>query len=81
MTELPHVDSFDPEDKDGSASPSKSENSATTGAAHEQARPTEPAELDIGDPNFMADAYDTYAERTCLSSSLRRWRGGGDGRR
>jgi cytochrome P450 len=62
MTELPHVDSFDPEDKDGSASPSKSENSATTGAAHEQARPTEPAELDIGDPNFMADAYDTYAD-------------------
>ena len=30
MTELPHVDSFDPEDKDGLASPSKSENSATT---------------------------------------------------
>jgi cytochrome P450 family 107 subfamily K polypeptide 1 len=62
MTELPHVDSFDPEDKDGLASPSKSENSATTGAADEQARPTAPAELDIGDPNFMADAYDTYAD-------------------
>jgi hypothetical protein len=62
MTELPHVDSFDPEDKDGLASPSKSENSATTEAAHEEARPTEPAELDIGDPNFMADAYDTYAD-------------------
>jgi cytochrome P450 len=62
MTELPHVDSFDPEDKDGLVSPSKSENSATTGAAHEQARSTEPAELDIGDPDFMADAYDTYAD-------------------
>jgi cytochrome P450 len=62
MTELPHLDSFDLEDKDGLASPSKSENSATTGAAHEQARPTEPAELDIGDPDFMADAYDTYAD-------------------
>jgi hypothetical protein len=32
MTELPHLDSFDPEDKDGLASSSKSENSATTNA-------------------------------------------------
>ena len=62
MTELPHVDSFDPEDKDVLASPSKSENSTTDGAAHEEARPTEPAELDIGDPHYMADAYDTYAD-------------------
>ncbi len=62
MTELPHVGSFEPEDKDGLASPSKSENSTTTGAAYEQARPTEPAKLDVGDPNFMADAYDTYAD-------------------
>ncbi|HVD44235.1 MAG TPA: hypothetical protein VNB92_02705, partial [Rubrobacter sp.] len=62
MTAQPHLDSFDPEDKDGLASSSKSENSATTGAAREQARPTEPAELDIGDPDFMADAYDTYAD-------------------
>jgi hypothetical protein len=30
MTELPHLDSFDPEEKDGLASPSKSECSATT---------------------------------------------------
>jgi cytochrome P450 len=62
MTELPHVDSFDPEDKDGLTSSSKSENNARKGAVHEEARPTEPAELDIGDPNFMADAYDTYAD-------------------
>jgi hypothetical protein len=62
MAELPHVDSFVPEDKDGLASPSKRENNATTGAAYEQARPTEPAKLDVGDPNFMADAYDTYAD-------------------
>jgi cytochrome P450 len=62
MSELPHVDTFDPEDKDGLASPLKSENSTTTGAAQEQTRPTEPAELDIGDPNFMANAYDTYAD-------------------
>ena len=30
MTELPYVDSFDPEEKDGWASPSTSESSATT---------------------------------------------------
>jgi cytochrome P450 len=77
MTEQPHLDSFDPEDKDGLASPSKSENSATTGAAREQARPTEPAELDIGDPDFMADAYDTYADlRTKGPVSRVRFRGG-----
>jgi len=62
MTELPHVDSFDPEDKDGIVSPSTSENGAGTHAAHEEAHRTEPMELDIGDPNFMADAYDTYAD-------------------
>jgi cytochrome P450 len=59
MSELPHVDSFDPEDKDGLLSPAKRENSAATGAANQQA--TEPVELDIADPDFMADAYDTYA--------------------
>jgi hypothetical protein len=37
MTELPHVDSFDPEEKDRTASPAKSENSATTGMAHKEA--------------------------------------------
>jgi cytochrome P450 len=62
MTELPHVDSFDPEDKDGIASSATSEKRAPTNAAHEEARPTEPVELDIGDPHFMADAYDTYAD-------------------
>jgi len=60
MTELPHVDSFDPEDKDGLASPSKREKSV--GSASEQTPPAEPAELDMGDPKFMADAYGTYAE-------------------
>jgi hypothetical protein len=30
MTELPYVDSFDPEEKDGLALPSTSENSVTT---------------------------------------------------
>src|SRR5919202_3555394 len=62
MTELPHVDSFDPEDKDEEVSKSTSENVPGTNAAHEEARPTEPVELDITDPHFMANAYDTYAD-------------------
>jgi cytochrome P450 len=62
MSELPHVDSFDPEDGGGLAPPSKGENSGATDAAHEEAHPVEPFELDISDPNFMADAYDTYAD-------------------
>jgi cytochrome P450 len=62
MTELPHVDSFDPEEKDRTASPAKSENSATTGMAHKEAGLTQPVELDIADSHFMADAYDTYAD-------------------
>ena len=61
MTELPHVDSFDPEHKDGIASPSTSQNSTTTNSGHKEARPTEPVELNMGDPHFMANAYDTYA--------------------
>jgi cytochrome P450 len=62
MTELPHVDSFDPEDKDGIVSRSPSEDGAGTNAAHEEAHLTEPVELDIGDPHFMANAYETYAD-------------------
>src|SRR5215212_2112561 len=78
MTELPHVDSFDPEDKDGLASPATSEKSATTNAAHEEARPTEPVELDIGDPHFMADAYETYADLRAKGPVSRvRFAGGG----
>src|ERR671916_603241 len=79
MTELPHVDSFDPEDKDGLTSPSKSENSATTGASHEQTRPTEPVELNIGDPHFMANAYDTYADLRARGPVSRVRFGGGAG--
>jgi cytochrome P450 family 107 subfamily K polypeptide 1 len=62
MTELPHVDSFDPEDKDGIVSQLASEGGARANVAHEEARLAEPVELDIGDPHFMANAYDTYAD-------------------
>ena len=78
MTELPHVDSFDPEDKDVLASPSKSENSTTDGAAHEEERPTEPVELNIGDPHFLRRPA---GEGACLPRPLRRRRGGGGRRR
>src|ERR671932_2918186 len=63
MTELPHVDSFDPEDKDGIVSQSASENgTGTNEPQEEEVGPTEPVELDIADPHFMANAYDTYAD-------------------
>jgi cytochrome P450 len=62
MTELPHVDSFDPEDKAGVVPRSPSENGAGTGTASEEARQEEPVDLDLGDPDFMANAYDIYAD-------------------
>jgi cytochrome P450 len=63
MTEFPHVDSLDPEDKDESVSQSSSENGAETNAPNEEEiKPTEPVELDIADPHFMANAHELYAD-------------------
>src|SRR3954469_25585665 len=64
MTEVPHVDSFDPKDKDVIVQRSTSENGAGTNAAREEEvqHLAEPVELDITDPHFMADAYDLYAD-------------------
>jgi len=62
MTEFPHVDSFDPEGKDGVDSQPTSENGAGASAVHEEARATEPVELDIADPHFMANAHGLYAD-------------------
>jgi cytochrome P450 len=56
MTELPHVDSFDPEDPGRVASQPRDD------ATGKEAQQAEPVELDIGNPHFMADAYDTYAD-------------------
>jgi cytochrome P450 len=69
-----------PEDKDGTASRSASENGAGTDADHEEARPTEePVELDIVDPNFMAEAYDIYADLRAEGPVSRvRFAGGGE---
>jgi hypothetical protein len=63
MTEFPRVDSLDPEDKDEIVSQSTSENGAETNAANEEeeVNPTEPVELDIADPHFMANAHEIYA--------------------
>jgi hypothetical protein len=75
MTRSPRKGYFGPEDKDGTASRSTSENGTRTDAAQEEARPTEePVELDIVDPNFMAEAYDTYAELNSPAAGRRRRR-------
>ncbi len=39
-----------------------SENDAATNGIQQEARATEPVELDIADPHFMSHAYDTYAD-------------------
>src|ERR687898_182704 len=62
MTQSPSGDFHKPEDKDATVLQSTSEDGAETGAAHEEVRPTDPVELNLTDPHFMADAYDTYAD-------------------
>jgi cytochrome P450 len=62
MAQPPHVDSFDPEDKDQTISRSPGEDGAETNGQHEEVRPMEPVRLDIADPHFMLNAYDTYAD-------------------
>src|SRR5829696_3898387 len=64
MTEFPHVDSLDPEDKDETVSQSISEYGAEMNAPNkeEEVNPTEPVELDIADPHFMANAHELYAD-------------------
>ncbi|MBV9453721.1 MAG: cytochrome P450 [Rubrobacter sp.] len=63
MTELPHVDAFDPKDKDAVVSQSTSKDGAGANTSREEeTRATEQVELDIADPHFMADAYDIYAD-------------------
>ena len=63
MTEFPREDSLDPEDKDEIVSQSTSESGAETNAANEEeVNPTEPVELNITDPHFMANAHELYAD-------------------
>src|SRR5918995_891514 len=63
MTEFPHVDFLDPEDKDETVSQSMSENGAETNEPNEEeVDSAEPVELDIADPHFMANAHELYAD-------------------
>src|SRR5215213_6142150 len=62
MTQSPQEGFFD-SDKDQVVSRSTSENGVeTNGANGEEANRTEPTELDIADPHFMAEAYGIYAD-------------------
>jgi cytochrome P450 len=56
MTELPHVDSFDPEETGKVVSQPRGD------AAGKVDQQEERVELDLSDPQFMARAYDTYAD-------------------
>ncbi len=62
MKKSPRASSAGPENKDGIVASSTSEDSAGRDMAHEETPPPEPVELDISDPHFMAEAYDTYAD-------------------
>ena len=62
MKKSPHASSADPENKDGIVASSTSEDSAGEDVIREETSPPEPVELDISDPHFMAEAYDTYAD-------------------
>lgn len=62
MTQSPREDLLGSEDRDEAVSQPASENGAVTDEAHGEAGLGETVELDLTDPNFMADAYDTYAD-------------------
>ncbi|MCA1739070.1 MAG: cytochrome P450 [Actinobacteria bacterium] len=62
MTQSPREDYLGSEDKDEAVSQPASENGAGTDEAHGEADLGETVELNITDPHFMADAYDTYAD-------------------
>src|ERR687893_649749 len=64
MSEFPHGDSLDPEDRDETVLQSSSENGAETNETNEEEEinPPEPVELNIADPHFMANAHELYAD-------------------
>jgi hypothetical protein len=62
---MPHPlhDNFhEPKDKEATIFQSTSEDGTKTDAAHEDVQRTKPVELNLADPHFMANAYDTYAD-------------------
>src|SRR3712207_4310699 len=63
MPHPPHDTFHEPEDtEDAAIFQSASEDGTKIDAAHEDVQPTEPVELNLADPHFMANAYDTYAD-------------------
>src|ERR687894_660455 len=64
MSEFPHGDSLEPEDRDETVLQSSSENGAETNETNEEEEinPPEPVELNITDPHFMANAHELYAD-------------------
>jgi cytochrome P450 len=63
MAHAPHENVHEPEDKeDATIFQSTSEDGAERGAGQEDLYPTAPVELNLSDPHFMANVYDTYAE-------------------
>ena len=63
MAHPPHDNVREPADKeDATVYQSTSEDGAEIAAAGEDVQLTEPVELNLADPHFMANAYDTYAD-------------------
>jgi hypothetical protein len=61
VTHSPHNSVHEPEDKEAETIlQSTGEDRAQIDAAHEDVQPTEPVELNLADPHFMANVYDTY---------------------
>jgi cytochrome P450 len=57
----PHNNFHEPEDNEGETIlQSTGEDRAQIGATHEDVQLTEPVELNLADPHFMANVYDTY---------------------
>ena len=63
MTHPPQDNFLEPEDKeDATIFQSTSDDGSKIDAAHEDVQLMEPVELNLADPHFMANAYDTYAD-------------------
>ena len=79
MTQSQREEFVDPNGKDGLDSKSATEDEAGALVANDEAGRTEPVELDIADPHFVANAYDTYADLRAKGPVSRVRFAGGDG--
>ena len=63
MTHSPHNNFHEPKDKEAETIlQSTGKDRAQIGAAREDVQPTEPVQLNLADPHFMANVYDTYTD-------------------